>query len=158
MPERTDDGRYIIVEGRRWRASDPGIPETLRAELTSTLMAGRRAGRSDGDAARPVVHDAKLALGERGDPWWEPTPDGIRVRLAATIRTLLRGRPEGTICPSEAARTVGGERWRDLMPTARDVACELQDAEAVTILQSGEVVDGRTARGPIRIGHPKRAS
>lgn len=25
--ERTDDGRYIVVKGRRWRASDPSIPE-----------------------------------------------------------------------------------------------------------------------------------
>ncbi|WP_226902050.1 ParB/Srx family N-terminal domain-containing protein [Phycicoccus mangrovi] len=24
--ERTHDGRYVVVDGRRWRATDPGIP------------------------------------------------------------------------------------------------------------------------------------
>jgi hypothetical protein len=79
MPERTPDGRYIVVDGRRWRASDPGLPEERRAELVSQLMTARRdvgaAKRAD-DAeaerdARARVHAAKVALGERGVPWWE---------------------------------------------------------------------------------------
>ena len=65
-PERTPDGRYLVVDGRRWRATDPGIPETLRAELVAELMAARRI------QARARVQDAKVALGERGEPWWEP--------------------------------------------------------------------------------------
>ena len=32
----TDDERYIVVDGRRWRATDPGIPERLKAELVAT--------------------------------------------------------------------------------------------------------------------------
>jgi hypothetical protein len=122
----TAEGRYLIVAGRRWRATDPAVPESLRQELVNELMAARRLVRSDPDAARPRVQDAKVALGERGDPWWEPTPDGQRVRLAAAIRALLRHRrPDATICPSDAARVTGGESWRDLMDAAREVAAEL---------------------------------
>lgn len=32
-PERTPDGRYIVVNGRRWRASDPGLSPERRAAL-----------------------------------------------------------------------------------------------------------------------------
>lgn len=41
-PQLTDDGHFIVVNGRRWRATDPAIPEDRRAELTRTLMAWRR--------------------------------------------------------------------------------------------------------------------
>lgn len=78
--DRTPDGRYIVVNGRRWRASDPAIPEKLRAELVEELMRARRLVRSRGDEVRPFVHDAKVALGERGEPWWEPTAEGRRDR------------------------------------------------------------------------------
>lgn len=149
--EHTEDGRYIVVRGRRWRATDPSIPDKLRAELVSALMTGRRLVRTEGDAARVMVHDAKVALGERGDRWWEPTEEGTRKRLAATIRTLLRSRGEGSICPSDAARTVGGERWRELMETARRVALDLRADGVVAILQRGEAVTGTEVRGPVRI-------
>jgi hypothetical protein len=79
-PERTPDGRYIVVDGRRWRASDPRLPEERRQELVNELMEARRAvgaAKRAGDAeaeraARARVHAAKVALGERGKPWWEP--------------------------------------------------------------------------------------
>lgn len=78
-PERTPDGRYIVVDGRRWRASDPEIPEEDAARLRSLLMRARRdvgTARRGQDvdaerAARSRVHTAKVALGERGTPWWE---------------------------------------------------------------------------------------
>ena len=41
-PERTADGHHIVVDGRRWRATDPAIPEPRRDELTKILMAWRR--------------------------------------------------------------------------------------------------------------------
>ncbi|MFJ2027870.1 hypothetical protein ACIODW_29230 [Streptomyces sp. NPDC087897] len=80
-PERTEDGRYVIIDGRRWRATDPDIPEEAAAALRSHLMAARRAVReakrtTDEAAlrrARERVQQAKVALGERGDPWWEQT-------------------------------------------------------------------------------------
>lgn len=145
-PERTADGRYIVVDGRRWRASDPAIPDTLRTELVAELMAARRI------QARPRTQDAKVALGERGDPWWEPTEEGRRTRLAATIRTLLRHRDaDRTICPSDAARVVGGDDWRALMPLAREVAAELAGRGMVEVRQGGVAVNVATARGPVRI-------
>ncbi|MCW2529624.1 MAG: hypothetical protein JWM76_4484 [Pseudonocardiales bacterium] len=152
-PERTEDGRYIIVDGRRWRASDPGIPDQLRAQLVAELMAARRAVRTDPTQARPRVQDAKVALGERGEPWWETaSAEGRRSRLAATMRTLLRHRdPDATICPSDAARVVGAGQWRDLMDEARSVAGELYEDGTVAIRQGGQDVDPATAVGPIRL-------
>lgn len=150
--ERTPDGHHVVVDGRRWRATDSSIPEPLRAELVKELMRARRLVRTRGDEVRPFVHDAKVALGERGEPWWEePSDAGRRDRLAATIRALLRHRETSTICPSDAARVVGGERWREVMPTARDVAAQLHDESVVEVRQGGERVDPRRARGPVRI-------
>lgn len=153
---RTPDGRYLIVNGRRWRASDPAIPENLRAELVGELMTARRLVRTQPDSARPRVQDAKVALGERGDPWWEPTDDGRRERLAATIRALLRHRSGSTICPSDAARVVGGESWRTWMDLARSVAFELHAAEVVEVRQRGPRVDPPGIRGPIRLAPGSR--
>ncbi len=154
--ERTPDGRYVVVDGRRWRATDPGIPERLRTELVAELMAARRAVRSEGDAARHRVQDAKVALGERGEPWWEEgTPEGRAERAAAAYRTLLRHRPEGTTCPSEAARIVGGDSWRSRSAEVRDLAWDLADAGVVRVLQKGEAVE-RGAKGPIRVGRGPR--
>lgn len=94
----TPDGHYIVVNGRRWRATDPALGEPLRTELVAELMAARRAvkeARDDADAlaaARSRVQDAKVALGERGAPWWEPSdPEARRVRAEATQRALSRG-------------------------------------------------------------------
>ncbi|MDQ1123870.1 DUF3253 domain-containing protein [Microbacterium trichothecenolyticum] len=73
-------------------------------------------------------------------------------RLVASIRELLAARDaDKTICPSEAARAVGGEQWRDLMPAAREAAHELVGLGEVEVTQRGEVVDVITARGPVRI-------
>lgn len=149
-PERTADGRYVVVDARRWRATDPHIPDQLRVQLVAELMTARRLVRTDPLAARPRVQDAKVALGERGEPWWEPTEAGRRDRLAAAIRTLLWHR-EGTICPSEAARIVGGAGWRDVMPLARSVAIELAGRGIVQIQQGGQPVDDEAPRGPIRL-------
>jgi uncharacterized protein DUF3253 len=155
--EPTADGRYIVVDGRRWRAGDPAIPEPLRKELVAELMAARRDVCSDPETARPRVQDAKVALGERGDPWWEPTPEGQRVRLAAAMRTLLRHRnPEATICPSDAARVVGGACWRDVMDLAREVAQSLVGEEIIVVRQHGADVDLATAVGPVRLARGRR--
>ncbi len=151
--ERTPDGRHIVVNGRRWRASDIAIPDNLRAELVAELMRGRREVRNRGDDVRFLVQDAKVALGERGEPWWEEASDeGLRDRLGAVIRALLRHRDGTTICPSDAARVVGGDRWRDAVPVAREVARLLVEQEVVVTQQKGEPVDVRGARGPVRIG------
>jgi len=90
-PQRAPDGRYIVVNGRRWRATDPAIPEPRRAELTRVLMAWRREvrrtkGTAAETAARAGVHAAKVALGERGSPpWWEQTDEQRRQRWEADV-------------------------------------------------------------------------
>lgn len=74
-------------------------------------------------------------------------------QIEASIRELLAARDAGkTICPSEAARAVfGDDAFRPHMDDVRDVAFGLADAGELEVTQKGEVVDGRTARGPIRL-------
>jgi len=120
-------------------------PDALRRELERELAAARRLRGSDPDAARARVADAEVALGERDE--------ATSVRLAAAMRALLRHRrPEATICPSDAARAVGGASWRDLMGPARDVAGELARQGVVVVRQGGVEVDVATAVGPVRLG------
>ena len=72
--------------------------------------------------------------------------------LERAIEALLdRRAPGATICPSEAARAVDPEGWRELMPTARAAAGRLAARGLVEVTQAGEVVDVRTARGPVRV-------
>ena len=150
-PERTPDGHHVIVNGRKWRATDPNIPDTLRQELVDELMAARRLVRTDPTNARPRVQDAKVALGERGYEWWtQPSPTQLEVRVTATIRALLRKRDGKTICPSDVARVVGGDGWRTLMPRVREIAYAMQDAGDVLVTQKGEPADA-SAKGPVRI-------
>ena len=86
--EHTPDGHYLVIDGRKWRAMDPEIPEARAAELRHQLMDARRAvgaalRANDASAeavARSRVHRAKTALGERGTPWWEQTLDERRAR------------------------------------------------------------------------------
>ncbi|MXO55118.1 hypothetical protein GRI47_14030 [Erythrobacter pelagi] len=86
-PERTSDGRYIIVRGRLWRATDPSLGEEERQRWVDALMDARRAVAAakradDAEAektARAAVHEAKVALGERGPVWWnDGAPDYTR--------------------------------------------------------------------------------
>lgn len=72
---------------------------------------------------------------------------------AAILRLLARREAGRTICPSEVARAVFGDAaFREHMDDVRDVSFALADREAITVTQRGAVVDGRTARGPIRLG------
>jgi hypothetical protein len=90
VTEHTSDGRYILVGGRRWRATDPMIPPERAAELRSALMAWRREvktarGTAAEPAARAGVQAAKVALGERGQPWWEQTAAERKERWEAAV-------------------------------------------------------------------------
>jgi hypothetical protein len=72
--------------------------------------------------------------------------------LERSVLELLAGRAGGaTICPSEAARAVGGQDWRPLMEPARAAARRLVARGEVEITQGGRVVDPSTAKGPIRV-------
>lgn len=94
--ERTPDRRFVVVDGRRWRATDPSLPEDVAHRLRHALMAARRAvgaAARSGDqvamwAARDRVHAMKTALGERGTPWWEQTEDERRARWEAGLAAL----------------------------------------------------------------------
>lgn len=88
-PARTPDGRYLIVHGRLWRASNPALPPELRQAWVDRLMTARRAvreARRSGDdqalvQARQTVQEAKLGLGERGPVWWTDGAPDLNRRL-----------------------------------------------------------------------------
>ena len=95
-PERTQDGRYIVVNGRRWRAADPELPGDVRDALQHHLGRARSAVRTakrDGDdvalrRARDRVNRAKHGLGERGDAWWDLALDARRDRWERALAEL----------------------------------------------------------------------
>ena len=81
------------MRGRLWRATNPALSEEARESHVRALMDARRgvaAARRRGDAAaekeaRARVHDAKVALGERGPVWWtDGAPDYNRHLLKNT--------------------------------------------------------------------------
>ncbi|GAA2071374.1 biopolymer transporter Tol [Microbacterium hatanonis] len=85
MAEDEND-RWLVIDGRRWRRTDPCLPDDLAAALRSHLGKGRSgvgAAKRAGDdeavaAARRRVGLAKHGLGERGPYWWdEPEDDRI---------------------------------------------------------------------------------
>ncbi len=84
------------------------------------------------------------------------TPGASDAALEASILRLLaeRGRDK-TICPSEAAKAVGGKEerrdWEGLMEPARAAARRLVAAGRIVITQGGRVVDPSTAKGAIRL-------
>ena len=153
----TPDERYLTIDGRRWRRSDPLIPESLRQQLVNELMSARRAVAAATNArdlkeARHRVHNAKVALGERGRAWWlEPTAAARNLRIDAAILALLRGRKEGaSICPSDAARVVGGKSWRALMDDVRARAAILSTRRRIRITRGGRTVVGNPTTGVLR--------
>lgn len=90
---RTDDGRWIVVDGRRWRAEDPSLPGDAAKRLRSHLGRARSAVRlanseGDRDAARDRVQLAKEGLGERGDAWWELSEKDRAARADDRLATL----------------------------------------------------------------------
>lgn len=91
----------------------------------------------------PAASAAQTALG-----------DGpVAARLRAAILALAHHRaPAGSICPSDAARAVGGDSWRELTEQSRTIAFALAKAGDVEILQGGVVRNpDQEWRGPVRI-------
>ncbi|GAA2994697.1 hypothetical protein [Actinokineospora diospyrosa] len=87
---------YVVIKGRRWRAADPEIPEEVAGRLRALLMKARRdvgAALREQDAeaereARGRVQVAKVALGERGTPWWEQSGAERRQRWERGLDAL----------------------------------------------------------------------
>lgn len=101
-PEYGDDERWLVINGRRWRKTDPALPGELVEELKSHLGRGRsgvRVAKSAGDAeavaaARTRVGLAKHGLGERGPYWWE-SPVVDRIARARDALAELDGLDSG---------------------------------------------------------------
>jgi hypothetical protein len=81
--------------------------------------------------------------------------DDVDARLERAIDALLDALRAGvSICPSEAARAVDPEGWRELMSAARAAAGRLAADGSVEVTQRGEVVDVASARGAVRVRRP----
>ncbi len=84
-----------------------------------------------------------------------PSPE----RLEDTILALVRERGEGkTICPSEAARNLGGphpDGWGPLMVPLRRAAVRLAEQGKIAIYRKGKPVDPNGFKGVYRLGLPR---
>ena len=86
----TPDGRYLVIQGRLWRAPNPLLPAQAKVKYMRDLLNGRRAlkaAKTSGDedaisAARKLVARAQVGLGERGPAWWQDgAPDFNRTQV-----------------------------------------------------------------------------
>ena len=163
------------ARGRRRAA-----PRLMRPAARSERRWG--AGQRRRAAARARVHRAKTALGERGTPWWEQTPDERRARWEAglpappTGRALAWARAHEVVRAVRAAgvrpcRRAGGARagrrraLRDdrrrrpparrhaAAPGRRDVGAARQHAAGAVDLRGR----ARAARAALRPRRPRRA-
>ena len=79
-------------------------------------------------------------------------PSDADRKMEEAIVELLSKRAAGaTVCPSEAARAVFPDGWRERMEDARRAGRRLVAAGRIEIVQGGRVVDPSTAKGPIRL-------
>jgi hypothetical protein len=80
----------------------------------------------------------------------------VDLQLQDTLEALLDSRArDASVCPSEAARAVGADDWRELMEPARMAARRLVGAGLAQITQGGQVIDPDHAKGPIRVRRPR---
>ena len=94
-----EDPHFFVVRGRRWRRTDPDLPEEVVAALQSHLgsaratvgAAGRRGDEAAVAAARRRVGIAKHGLGERGPRWWEEPLEARIERAREALRDLEEG-------------------------------------------------------------------
>ncbi|WP_285595421.1 hypothetical protein [Kineosporia sp. NBRC 101731] len=101
MAEPTPDGHHVVIKGRKWRATDPDLPGDVAELLRKELMSARRAvgqalktqDRQAERSARDRVQAAKIALGERGTPWWEQSPDEREARWQPLVKELRAAQP-----------------------------------------------------------------
>lgn len=117
-PLTTPDGRYLVVRGRLWRRTNPGLAPEERERLVRALMAARRAvaeaRRADDAAALRAageqVHAAKVALGERGPTWWDDGAPDYNRRLAKNTPYADWFAAASESAPKDMARGSGGAR------------------------------------------------
>ena len=87
----TPDGRYIVIQGRLWRAPNPSLPAEAKVSYMRELLNGRRAlkaAKTAGDEAAIAAaraswsRDAQVGLGERGTVWWKDGAPDLNRTLA----------------------------------------------------------------------------
>ena len=79
-------------------------------------------------------------------------PEKLSAKVRSALIELARQRVSGkSICPSEAARRVQPEAWRDLMPMVHETAGELVLQGILQATQRGKTVNLAEARGPYRL-------
>ena len=101
----TPDGRYIVIQGRLWRAANPSLPAEAKVRHMRELLNGRRAlkaAKTVGDdaaitAARKHIATAQAGLGERGAVWWKDGAPDFN-------RTLAKNSPYADWFVSVASR------------------------------------------------------
>jgi hypothetical protein len=84
-------------------------------------------------------------------------PDPAKLEEAILSLVAARG-PDKTICPSEAARALGGahpDGWGPLMQPLRRIAVDLAKQGRIIITRKGRVVDPDDFRGVYRLGLPR---
>ncbi|QRR02474.1 DUF3253 domain-containing protein [Dyadobacter sandarakinus] len=73
-------------------------------------------------------------------------------KIATTIlATAMHRGAEKSTCPSEIARMLFPDDWRNHMKEVREVAIELHNKGSVVITQKGVPVDVEHIKGPVRI-------
>ena len=148
MPKRTDDDLSSSIDRLRravLREFESARQVALEAEVAGDDFALARAWQRLGDARLALSRHSEDRTGTQN----ERSPQ--QARLRAAIKVLLRSRGDvKTICPSEAARIVGGGDWRAMMDATRDAAWALVEEQWLEVLQKGETVD-RSVRGPVRL-------
>lgn len=98
-----EDARWITINGRRWRRTDPVLLQETVGRLQSHLGRGRSAVRNakrtgDDEAlrrARRIVDLAKHGLGERGPYWWDEYEQDRRARAEQALAELDELSPDG---------------------------------------------------------------
>lgn len=129
---------------QRGETSDGGAEQTKTCASCGRVMTWRKAWAKNWDEVRYCSDACRRRKVSDVDRALEQSLLDLLGRRAATA----------TVCPSEAARAVGGadeDDWRPLMEPARSAARRLVAAGEVEITQGGQVVDPSTAKGPIRV-------
>ena len=74
---------------------------------------------------------------------------------AAMLHLVAQRGEHSSACPSEVARVLSPDGWRELMPRVHEVAMQLHLQRRLDIAQGGVSVSNLdTLRGPIRIRLP----
>ncbi len=82
-------------------------------------------------------------------------PGTLDRRIEEVILSLVTERGKAaTICPSEAARALDEDAWRDLMPRVHNASRRLSRGGRIRILKGGKAISADEMRGPVRLGTP----